>query len=251
MRTVDITLKRKEVERMALWRRNALNYKSRFKDNVEVPLDETTSITIHQSEEPDSTLWDASVVLSRYLCTLDSSLLAKKRVIELGAGCGLVGIIAAMQGADTVITDMQEYIPLIQQNIDANQQYVVRNNGSAVATTLDWGNLEEIQTKFNPPVDYILGSDIVYALQGFEDLVAAIKCLSSKDTQILIAYEHRWKDVEGYFLELVEKYFTVSKIPFEDTNPLFQVPAVQILKLQKKIPNNTAAYLVFNQSECA
>eukprot|EP00026_Physarum_polycephalum_P014095 Phypoly_transcript_14569.p1 GENE.Phypoly_transcript_14569~~Phypoly_transcript_14569.p1 ORF type:complete len:200 (+),score=23.42 Phypoly_transcript_14569:359-958(+) len=194
-----------------------------------------TSITIHQSEEPDSTLWDASVVLSRYLCTLDQNLLSKKRVVELGAGCGLVGVIAAKQGADVIITDMQEYIPLINQNINANLQLVGQNGGSAIAATLDWGNLDKIQTKFSPPVDYILGSDIVYALQGFEDLVKTLNCLADSKTEVLIAYEHRWKDVEGYFLELVEKSFTVTKILFEDTDPQFQLPAIQIFSLKKKM----------------
>ncbi len=69
----------------------------------------------------DMPLWDASVALCKYLQrAFPSSSLAGKTVIELGAGCGLPGIAAAILGANVTITDQAPYLPLIQQNITEN-----------------------------------------------------------------------------------------------------------------------------------
>ena len=64
-------------------------------------------LTINQSEVGDvgCVVWDAAIVLSCYMETSDfydvnanKNVLAGKRVIELGAGTGLVGLQAACLG---------------------------------------------------------------------------------------------------------------------------------------------------------
>jgi hypothetical protein len=43
-----------------------------------------------------------------------------KRVLEVGAGCGLVGLALALQGADVVLTDRKEVVPTLQENVQRN-----------------------------------------------------------------------------------------------------------------------------------
>lgn len=43
-----------------------------------------------------------------------------KRAIELGAGPGLGGMAMALLGADVLLTDLADIVPLIQKNVDAN-----------------------------------------------------------------------------------------------------------------------------------
>jgi predicted nicotinamide N-methyase len=43
-----------------------------------------------------------------------------KRVLEVGAGCGLVGLALGLQGADAVLTDRAEVIPTLKENVQKN-----------------------------------------------------------------------------------------------------------------------------------
>ena len=61
-------------------------------------------------------MWDAGVALLRYLAEHPGTVTGK-RVVELGAGTGIVGLAVARLGAaHTVITDLDTVCPLIQQN---------------------------------------------------------------------------------------------------------------------------------------
>ncbi len=43
-----------------------------------------------------------------------------KRVLEVGAGCGLVGLALGLQGADVVLTDREEVVPTLKENVQRN-----------------------------------------------------------------------------------------------------------------------------------
>jgi predicted nicotinamide N-methyase len=138
------------------WRRNYLPISQRFVNNYIFPLDETHSVSIDQEFETTNCVWDASIVLSKYmlnensfskgkkgskvLILLEIELLKKlqkvqeilirsvililllghfkdKVVLELGSGCGLSGIVAAFLGARTILTDLGDMISLLQRNV--------------------------------------------------------------------------------------------------------------------------------------
>ncbi len=85
-----------------------------------------------------------------------------RRVIELGAGCGLAGIVAAKLGAsETCITDQAALLGLISHNIKVN----CSNLPGVRAIDFSWG---EATTKLHPPYDFVLVADCINPIYGYE-----------------------------------------------------------------------------------
>uniref|UniRef100_A0A2D4GKH0 Protein-lysine methyltransferase METTL21D n=1 Tax=Micrurus corallinus TaxID=54390 RepID=A0A2D4GKH0_MICCO len=83
-------------------------------------------------------------------------LLRHKAALELGAGTGLVGLVAASLGANVTVTDLEEVQDLLKMNIENNEHLV---SGSIQAKVLKWG---EDVTDFLPAPDFILMADCIY-----------------------------------------------------------------------------------------
>eukprot|EP01036_Dinobryon_divergens_P051575 gene51575-69016_t len=66
-------------------------------------------------------LWDGAVIMANYLESILCNEIRGKIIVELGAGTGLVSIVAARLGASTVVvTDLPHAIPLLRHNINQN-----------------------------------------------------------------------------------------------------------------------------------
>jgi predicted nicotinamide N-methyase len=94
-------------------------------------------------------LWPAAIALAHDIA---SRSLSGKRVLELGAGTGLPGIVAASLGAHVVQTDRQELALLVcKQNAQRNTITTIEHR------VADWTAWEDRE-----PYDVILGSDVLY-----------------------------------------------------------------------------------------
>ncbi|KAL5993369.1 hypothetical protein ACLOJK_014293 [Asimina triloba] len=134
-------------------------------------------LTIHQSPSSMSTpgvtgavMWDSGVVLGKFLeHAVDSGmlLLQGKKVVELGSGCGLVGCIAALLGAQVIMTDLPDRLKLLKKNVQTNVEGNAR--GSATVTELQWGDEPESElidplpdfefsTALEPGFTYVMSS---------------------------------------------------------------------------------------------
>ncbi|XP_046374633.2 protein N-lysine methyltransferase METTL21D-like [Haliotis rufescens] len=194
-------------------------------------------VKISQSEIGDvgCVVWDAAIVLSKYLETHDfdggKSWMGKK-VVELGAGTGVVGLFAASYGADVIITDLPEFVPLMELNIKENTHII---SGSAEACTLTWG--QDKSTKFDH-IDFIIIADCIYYEESLEPLVSTITELSDMETTVLCCYEQRdtgnKPELEKKFFQLIRESFDVSKIPQENQDLHFRSEDIHILKFTKK-----------------
>ncbi|XP_048775995.1 protein N-lysine methyltransferase METTL21A-like isoform X2 [Ostrea edulis] len=113
-------------------------------------------------------VWDAAIVLCEYLET-GNVVLEHKKVIELGAGSGLVGIVATLLGAQTIITDQEKALPYLTKAVRNNLPDNFKDKYKVQA--LDWrGDLETYTETF----DVILGADIIYIEDTFPDLLRTI-----------------------------------------------------------------------------
>jgi predicted nicotinamide N-methyase len=103
-------------------------------------------------------LWPASIALAHELVSRASGL-PGQRILELGAGTGLPGIVAATYGARVVQTDrLEEALTVGRLNAERNG---VRSIEHRLADWTEWTDTERY--------DLILGADVIYAprLQPF------------------------------------------------------------------------------------
>jgi methyltransferase-like protein 23 len=99
-------------------------------------------------------LWPAAIALAHEVATRS---LMGARILELGAGTGLPGIVAASLGARVVQTDRQEVaLHVCKMNAERNKQNLVTTIEHRAA---DWTAWDDGAT-----YDWILGADILYAV---------------------------------------------------------------------------------------
>ncbi|GCC35810.1 EEF1A lysine methyltransferase 3-like [Chiloscyllium punctatum] len=132
-----------------------------------------------------SYVWEAGVALCRYFEKENVSFTGKK-VIELGSGTGIVGILATLLGGNVTMTDQPAILRQINNNISINVPFACRHRLKVCALT--WG---EDLNNFNTDYDVVLGSDIVYSSSSYTALVDTLRHLCSQRTTIYLASEFR------------------------------------------------------------
>jgi len=131
-----------------------------------------------------STFSDSCSPLLKYL-EENKSLFQGKKVIELGGGIGLIGILCALLGADVVVTDHEDLLPLIRQNIATNTSLC--HKISAIA--LNWG---DDVSSLQPPFDFIIASEVIHQKESFQSLINSFDLLSDFETKILVSYKRKF-----------------------------------------------------------
>lgn len=169
-------------------------------------------------------LWASALKLSATLLvreTLCAPLLEPgARVIELGAGVGLVGTVLALSGvASITMTDHPECGELALDNARRN---LPADRGAAVRyTPLDWTQPLPSDIRAGCPWNAVLCSDLLYYTDVHPQLCSTLRELTSPSTgdtshgQVLFAYEERDKAKEAAFLDMVRESFEVQPLSEE------------------------------------
>lgn len=180
-------------------------------------------------------MWDSGIVLAKFLeHSVDFGLieLNGKKVVELGSGCGLVGFIAALLGAEVILTDLPDRLRLLKKNLEANFPGPIR--GSAKVSELTWG--DELDDDLTQPFpDYVLGSDVIYSEAAVRDLLTTLKELSGSHTTIFLSGELRNDAVLECFLEAALEDFVVGHVDQAQWHPDFCSQRVAMFILVKKL----------------
>ncbi|NXM09386.1 MT21A methyltransferase, partial [Tyrannus savana] len=171
-------------------------------------------------------VWDAAVVLCAYL-EMEGIDLRDRSVIELGAGTGLLGIVATLLGkgffvcsfktlyncsARVTMTDREAALEFLESNVQANLPSELRPR--AVVKELTWGkDLDNF-----PPgaFDFVLGADIVYLEETFAELLQTLEHLCSEQTVILLACRIRYER-DHKFLKMLRDRFSVYEVHYDSS----------------------------------
>ncbi|GLE05799.1 hypothetical protein PINS_up014980 [Pythium insidiosum] len=150
-----------------------------------------------------SRVWTASQFLSEHLvrlagtddCAVQPLSDAATSVIELGSGCGLVGLVAATLGAQVVLSDQREALELLQRN--AAQNLLTDDERQRVSVLeYRWGTDPEHALP-RATFDYILVSDCInpiYGSSSWRQLARSLALLSRDTTVTLLSHEARGDD---------------------------------------------------------
>eukprot|EP00802_Teleaulax_amphioxeia_P019229 Tamp_19454.p1 GENE.Tamp_19454~~Tamp_19454.p1 ORF type:complete len:287 (+),score=61.09 Tamp_19454:122-982(+) len=161
-----------------------------------------------------NTLWNSSVVLSRYLEAgaeghaheFAAEALRGKRVLELGAGCaGLSGLCLACMGcAQVVLTDQAEVLPLLRENVSrfvSAAQAMPEGSlphgcaaltGAISVEEFDWLDTSQIRAHAaQSGYDVVLGADLSYATSLHAPLLDAVCAVAAPHANILMVEDMR------------------------------------------------------------
>ncbi|XP_038161549.1 methyltransferase-like protein 23 [Cyprinodon tularosa] len=147
-------------------------------------------------------VWPCAVVLAQYLW-FHRDQLRGRAVLELGAGVSLPGVVAARCGAKVILSDGSNKAACLEncgQSCEANGLQDVPVLG------LSWGEVTP-ELLLLPKQDLVLGSDVFYDPEDFEDVLLTFVCLLKKnpEAQFWTTYQvrssdwsiepllHRWK----------------------------------------------------------
>ena len=180
-------------------------------------------------------VWDAALVLSKYLCVAKENLPSLEGVtIELGSGLGLPSIAAHLLGAPEVLcTDVKERLMPIEQNIALNREAGRRIE----AGELFWGKegVEALKGRYGcEKVPLVLCSDVLFNDEAVAPLVESIAALSSPGTVVLSCCEHRWEGALKFYPALEKAGFEVAEVPQEDQHSLYHHSSIHLYRSVKK-----------------
>lgn len=156
-------------------------------------------------------VWNAAPVLCDYFVkttAVGADSLRQRRVLELGSGTGLVGIVCAHLGYDVTLTDMASVLPVLRLNADNNSPAGLV--GILRVQELHWGT--DVRVSFpRARFDLVIGSDVTYFGHLHKPLLLTLLQLADESTEILLAHAHRHDEFESW-LDMFEEHFEVSAV---------------------------------------
>lgn len=144
-------------------------------------------------------IWQASWVLAGYLAEMPVA--GEKKFLEIGAGVGLVSIVAACSGHRITMTELN---PDALQFARANA--LINGCPYLNILELDW-NRPRLQDQY----DYIVASEISYRKEDLQPLLGLFKNYLKPDGEVILAGEMRrlskdfYKELETIFKIRVQK----------------------------------------------
>ncbi|KAH8821025.1 putative methyltransferase-domain-containing protein [Xylogone sp. PMI_703] len=159
-------------------------------------------------------LWPAGMVLSKHMLRHRKIDLKTARILELGAGGGLVGLAVAIGcdvGEKIYISDQENMVPLLHKNIELNHL-----ESQVMPLVLNWGDPlpnEIIDQKPN----VILAADCVYFEPAFPLLLTTLEDLLNlcNDAVIYFCFKKR-RRADLNFMKNAKKKFIVEEIEDDD-----------------------------------
>ncbi|XP_072514093.1 uncharacterized protein mettl21ca [Salminus brasiliensis] len=167
-------------------------------------------ISIWQSlDSYGATIWPAALALCQYLDTNRGTVnLLDKAVLEIGAGTGLVSIVASLLGAWVTASDLPEVLGNLRSNLARNTRGRCRYTPQVAELTWGYG-LTQTFPRSVYRYDYVLAADVVYHHDYLAELLATMCHFCQPGTTLIWSNKIRFtSDLE--FFEKFKKAFNTT-----------------------------------------
>jgi predicted nicotinamide N-methyase len=192
-----------------------------------------------------STVWDSAIVLAKFI-EKHQEKFRGLRVVELGAGCGLVSVALIHAGAARVVaTDLPANTKLLRNNVFKNAPSGKHEGHAWDVKALSWGK-DANEALENEPFDLVIATDCMYVLESaclladtLEALVGDSERVKNKSrapfgAPVLFAYG-RNRQAESLFEQALRNAgravtFVGSDVPDEELDELYQCSDVRVVR---------------------
>ncbi|KAJ1451711.1 hypothetical protein M885DRAFT_620593 [Pelagophyceae sp. CCMP2097] len=176
---------------------------------------DVSDVCLEIEEDPSGTLgygngatcWDSSLLLATVLSQTPPALLPRGgewagcRVLELGAGCGLVSATLAALGGSVVATERPLALPLLQRNAQRNAQ-----RAALKVLALDWADEERWRAVLaGEAFDVVVGCDLVFHANAavHASLADIFAAALRRGSEAWLVHEIREVGIEGSFRSML------------------------------------------------
>ena len=234
------------------YKTNKDKFEKPFKITVEncSPENIPTQIILEQNYKGlGCTVWDGSIALAK-MFEGDLELkknLSNSKVLELGAGCGLVGLVLAHLGAKFVLlTDMEICLSTLRKNVTNNSQTLIKD--SVQVAPYVWGETTTELTKHQGKFNIIVAAEVLYDEADSRLLAESAIQLLAKGGVMFVSMGRNRKgktafvetmNANGYSTAEVSVLVMIKKLqlPLENLTPA--LPSLDIIsylfRFQKRI----------------
>ena len=138
-------------------------------------------------------------------------------MLELGSGPAVVGIAAALLGANEVIlSDLEYTLPLMRKNVQMNKDMIEDGECERIeCMEIDWYNPPDVNmltAKMGASCEsfpeVMLIADCVWLEELVIPLMNTVKKLCQQGTEVIITYQRRGKAAHDLFFEQLENIFS-------------------------------------------
>lgn len=166
-----------------------------------------------------SAIWDAAVLLARYL-DRHPSLVAGNHVVELGSGLGLCGVVCSLLGAEHVYLTDLDYI------LDTAISNAKKNRVAARTTicSLDWFEPEKADLPWRS-IGLLIASDTIWLDQLVEPFARTLKFAlrSNPSLTIILSNQRRSDLVWNKFHKLAAQFCAIELLEEDSSLEIYRL----------------------------
>jgi len=153
----------------------------------------------------------------------------RSSAIELGAGCGLVGIVLAQLGVrEVVLTDMGPTMDILKKNAKENACAGV----SLTTQELEWG--KPCAVLDGKKFDLIVATDTMYEPGVIPALILCLLSFSHEKTEIYIAYGRNSHAEADFCYHMKNLGYVAELVPSDLLDEVYQSLEIKVVKIHNR-----------------